>query len=50
MDFCVCCGEYVPEGTMVCQSCWKRYMEDECVEDEESIQLERYISREKDSE
>lgn len=25
----MCCGEYVPEGTMVCISCWKRYMEGE---------------------
>lgn len=31
MDYCVCCGEYVPEGRMVCASCWKRYMEgDDC--------------------
>lgn len=29
MDYCVCCGAYVPEGTMVCSSCWKRYMENE---------------------
>ena len=27
LDYCVCCGEYVPEGTMVCRVCWKRYME-----------------------
>ena len=28
MDYCVCCGGYVPEGRMVCAACWKRYMED----------------------
>lgn len=21
MDFCVCCGQYVPEGRMVCPEC-----------------------------
>ena len=20
-DICVCCGTYIPEGTMICQSC-----------------------------
>lgn len=24
-DRCVCCGEYVPEGRMVCQKCYDRY-------------------------
>lgn len=37
LDFCVCCGEYVPEGTMVCRSCWKRYMEGEEKEDREAV-------------
>ena len=26
MDFCVCCGAYVPEGTMVCIQCMKKYL------------------------
>ena len=26
MDFCVCCGNYVPEGSMVCRECWEKYM------------------------
>lgn len=25
IDRCVCCGEYVPEGTMVCYKCNKQY-------------------------
>lgn len=25
MDFCVCCGAYVPEGTLVCEACRKKY-------------------------
>lgn len=24
-DRCVCCGEYVPEGRMVCQKCSDKY-------------------------
>ena len=26
IDTCVCCGEYVPEGRMVCPLCVDRYM------------------------
>ena len=26
MDFCVMCGEYVPEGTLICKNCWKKIM------------------------
>lgn len=29
MDTCVICGEYVPEGTMVCINCYKEIMERE---------------------
>lgn len=25
VDLCVCCGEYIPEGRMVCPQCEKRY-------------------------
>ena len=25
MDLCVCCGQYVPEGTWVCDECRKKY-------------------------
>lgn len=25
MDLCVCCGQYVPEGTWVCDACRKKY-------------------------
>lgn len=25
VDRCVCCGEIVPEGTMVCSNCIKKY-------------------------
>ena len=28
MDTCVCCGEYVPEGRMVCWKCEKEYLGD----------------------
>jgi len=28
-DTCVCCGEYVPEGRMVCPLCVAKYMEKE---------------------
>ncbi len=24
MDFCVCCGRYVPEGTWVCRLCMEK--------------------------
>lgn len=24
IDTCACCGEYVPEGTMVCQNCLEK--------------------------
>ena len=27
-DTCVCCGEYVPEGKMVCWICEKKYLGD----------------------
>lgn len=27
MDFCVCCGAYVPEGTMVCLECRRKYLD-----------------------
>ena len=26
MDYCVICGEYVPEGSMVCKKCWIKIM------------------------
>ena len=29
IDNCVCCGEYVPEGRMVCPACEKKYGEKE---------------------
>ncbi len=29
MDFCVCCGAYVPEGTMVCLDCRRKYLLEE---------------------
>lgn len=29
MDYCVCCGEYVPEGTMVCSYCRDKYFGNE---------------------
>ena len=29
MDFCVCCGAYVPEGTMVCLECRRKYLSEE---------------------
>ena len=28
-DFCVACGEYVPEGMQVCPACRKRYKLDD---------------------
>lgn len=28
MDYCVCCGNYVPEGSMVCINC-RRSVEEE---------------------
>lgn len=24
MDYCVCCGRYVPEGTWVCKACMEK--------------------------
>lgn len=27
-DICVCCGEYVPEGRMVCLKCENKYLGD----------------------
>lgn len=29
IDTCVCCGGYVPEGSMVCSLCLSRYVEKE---------------------
>lgn len=28
-DVCVCCGEYVPEGRMVCPLCENKYLHKE---------------------
>lgn len=25
-DYCVCCGEYAPEGTQVCRQCENKYI------------------------
>ena len=27
-DYCVVCGEIVPEGTQVCSGCWKEHFGD----------------------
>jgi len=27
-DTCVCCGEYVVEGGMICEKCEKKYLGD----------------------
>lgn len=27
MDYCVCCGNYVPEGSMICYLCRKKYLD-----------------------
>ena len=27
VDRCVCCGEIIPEGTMVCPNCWATHEE-----------------------
>ena len=27
VDYCVVCGEIVPEGTTVCSGCWKEHFE-----------------------
>ncbi len=29
IDICVCCGEYVPEGKMVCPICVRKYTKKE---------------------
>lgn len=29
MNTCVCCGEVIPEGSMVCRLCWWEAFEDE---------------------
>jgi hypothetical protein len=29
IDTCVCCGRYVPEGSLVCSLCLSRYVEKE---------------------
>ena len=26
MDYCIMCGNYVPEGSMVCKQCWVKIM------------------------
>ena len=30
MDYCVMCGNYVPEGSMVCKQCWVKIMGRRC--------------------
>lgn len=27
-DYCVCCGDYVPEGTQICAKCRYEYMKE----------------------
>lgn len=35
---CIICGEVIPEGTQVCPECWKKIMEDQSNENNESSQ------------
>ena len=39
IDICVGCGEYVPEGRMVCHTCEKKYEE---YEEKDGDDVERY--------
>ena len=27
MNYCICCGEVIPEGTLVCPDCLEKYGE-----------------------
>lgn len=29
VDRCVCCGDIIPEGSMVCSNCQKKYQSDQ---------------------
>ncbi len=34
-EYCVCCGEEIPEGMMVCPVCIEKANRDECEEEDD---------------
>lgn len=49
MDYCVCCGRYVPEGTWVCRFCMEMAdLEVPVKEEQKPAEGERILIRRKD--